>query len=1130
MRTIIRNDYTPHVGDFCNKIVLDEENSKIYIFDCDGIYVTFSEGSAVWGEISGQIENQEDLMALLRYIEEEIPEVDSVLDAESENPVQNKVIVDALDKEATDRAEADDVLAAAISAEATARQSADDTLNNQIESVAADLETERQERTNADTAEADARFEADNNLQEQIDAIAASTDVKDIVGTHADLVAYDTSTLGDKDIIKVIADETQDGAMTYNRWHTNTSTWEFIGKEGPFYTKAETNDKFVEFTDYATASTAGVVKTNSIYAVGTNTSTGYIYAGAKTYAEYQNALDNMFIGKKTLDNVITGKGLISESAVDNKLAVYALAADIPTKISQLQNDSGYITNSALLPYAKSADLATVATTGSYSDLKDKPTIPAAQVNSDWNATSGKAQILNKPNLATVATSGKYSDLSGKPTIPTKVTDLSDATDYVTRTNLTQTLGNYATTSDLSDLDNSLADVAHSGSYNDLTDTPDPYELPTASATVLGGVKVGAGLTITDGVLATTGGGKADAVDWGNITGTLSNQTDLKNALDAKADTSSLATVATSGSYTDLSNQPTIPTKVADLSDGANYVNRTNLNEALGNYVKTTDYAAVNKPGIIAAGNWITVNATTHKLEAGELTKAQYDTADGKIFIGKTTLNNVLDESGFAKSSDLAAVATSGSYNDLTNKPTIPTVNNATLTIKRNGTSEGTFTANASANKDVDIKVDILAITEDKVTVTTDATKGVAPYSTSYGYTNIVADYPTPTEGSVVAFVINTKMVVASATRNVRVKFNDSDTWHPVMNASTTILAGSSYFTKAMTRLFVYKTTQQSIGALHMINDDNTTYGYLVNTIATGFHTVETGGYMARYAISFYTQPMKTGNKVSSFVTSSGTGTSKAYTSVAKYYADRGPVINYSANVAAAAATANTVYTYYQGMDLRYTANLSTTYIATNDHVFAYLKNFNPDDYSFEPSKDTKQIVSATKLATAFPSTTTGDIYLYLLGTNTGTYYTLNTPEKETNFIYKYTPSTGELLPMGGSAGGVTSFNGETGDVTYEAPVLSVNGQVGAVNIPGTVVDASLSTTSENPAQNKVITAKLNDKIEARSVSTAEPGSDAFNAAVKTAMAQEGLVKLQLTTTDPGEGSTLAANTLLGVYQ
>lgn len=62
------------------------------------------------------------------------------------------------------------------------------------------------------------------------------------------------------------------------------------------------------------------------------------------------------------------------------------------------------------------DLATVATSGSYTDLSNKPNIPAAQVNSDWNASSGKAQILNKPSLSTVATSGSYNDLSNKPTI------------------------------------------------------------------------------------------------------------------------------------------------------------------------------------------------------------------------------------------------------------------------------------------------------------------------------------------------------------------------------------------------------------------------------------------------------------------------------------------------------------------------------------------------------------------------------------------------------------------------------------------------------------------------------------------------------------------------------------------
>ena len=56
-------------------------------------------------------------------------------------------------------------------------------------------------------------------------------------------------------------------------------------------------------------------------------------------------------------------------------------------------------------------------TGSSVAWQDFPTIPSAQVNSDWNATSGVAQILNKPTLHTVATSGQYSDLSGLPSIP-----------------------------------------------------------------------------------------------------------------------------------------------------------------------------------------------------------------------------------------------------------------------------------------------------------------------------------------------------------------------------------------------------------------------------------------------------------------------------------------------------------------------------------------------------------------------------------------------------------------------------------------------------------------------------------------------------------------------------------------
>lgn len=50
--------------------------------------------------------------------------------------------------------------------------------------------------------------------------------------------------------------------------------------------------------------------------------------------------------------------------------------------------------------------------------------------------------------------------------------------------------------------------------------------------------------------------------------------------------------------------------------------------------------------------------------------------------------------------ELKAVAKTGSYNDLTNKPTIPTVNNATVTITQNGASKGAFTLNQSNSETI----------------------------------------------------------------------------------------------------------------------------------------------------------------------------------------------------------------------------------------------------------------------------------------------------------------------------------------------------------------------------------------------------------------------------------------------
>ena len=61
---------------------------------------------------------------------------------------------------------------------------------------------------------------------------------------------------------------------------------------------------------------------------------------------------------------------------------------------------------AIAGKANTSSLATVATSGSYADLSNKPTLFSG-VYSD---------LTGKPSLATVATSGDYGDLTGKPTI------------------------------------------------------------------------------------------------------------------------------------------------------------------------------------------------------------------------------------------------------------------------------------------------------------------------------------------------------------------------------------------------------------------------------------------------------------------------------------------------------------------------------------------------------------------------------------------------------------------------------------------------------------------------------------------------------------------------------------------
>lgn len=71
-------------------------------------------------------------------------------------------------------------------------------------------------------------------LDEEVQQLKNNPDVYDIVNTYADLQAYDTQYVTDKDIIRVLNDETHDGYSTYYRYDKSTDTWTYIGKVDSF--------------------------------------------------------------------------------------------------------------------------------------------------------------------------------------------------------------------------------------------------------------------------------------------------------------------------------------------------------------------------------------------------------------------------------------------------------------------------------------------------------------------------------------------------------------------------------------------------------------------------------------------------------------------------------------------------------------------------------------------------------------------------------------------------------------------------------------------------------------------------------------------------------------------------------
>lgn len=231
--------------------------------------------------------------------------------------------------------------------------------------------------------------------------------------------------------------------------------------------------------------------------------------------------------------------------------------------------------------------ATVATTGNYNDLNNRPTIPTSlptpnsltftgATTGTWNGSAAKTVNIptysnastssaglmsasDKSKLNGIASGAEVNQNAFSNVVVGSTTIAADSkTDTLTLTagsniTLTPNATNDSITISASGSSYSLPLASNStrggiklssstqgGTPNGITTTSGrtyavqvnsseqavvnvpwtdtTYSLPTASATTLGGVKVGSGLAISNGVLSATGGGEADSVAWGNVTG------------------------------------------------------------------------------------------------------------------------------------------------------------------------------------------------------------------------------------------------------------------------------------------------------------------------------------------------------------------------------------------------------------------------------------------------------------------------------------------------------------------------------------------------------------------------------------------------------------------------------------
>lgn len=185
------------------------------------------------------------------------------------------------------------------------------------------------------------------------------------------------------------------------------------------------------------------------------------------------------------------------------------------------------------------------------------------------------------------------------------------------------------------------------------------------------------------------------IAWGGITGTLGDQTDLKNALDGKVSTTSNA----SRVYSTDSNG----------NQSTHYYSNAPYNNAIACFsgsatLKTSTPSADNdcapKKYVDDSIPVVFTGADGTNAGTAGLVKAPAATDNTKFLKGDGTWSDIPTELPSQTSQSGKFLITNGTTASWAN---VPSPNDATLTIQLNGTTVETFSANASTNKTANIQ-------------------------------------------------------------------------------------------------------------------------------------------------------------------------------------------------------------------------------------------------------------------------------------------------------------------------------------------------------------------------------------------------------------------------------------------